>query len=345
MDEVTQEFLDEFNDGELDSLLSYFENMNNILLYFKKRNVLHLIDPFSRELEDYQTEILNYLINNLGDKSMMKYIVSQLSDVEVKEDGYYLQLSDKSDLSGLFKDYGSETSPRDVVKALFNDDNWEHFSNTTDDIYDDVIEVLTPENIERLKTHILDTLTNWKIEVEEMQSPDLFVEYADDEGIFHITPENVGDVIGDKESFMYLLDEDYLPNVTGDLYSIHYNAYNQAYESEIYEDVMSELETFFDVTTSKWISVPSSVNPERLREFYEIRFKPNEVVNSIKKYVSDKNNWGYYAYNIDYMSTWLTLMDSLMDNGEEPWLNFRIPDYADSTLTKKYINEIFPDYI
>ena len=344
MDELIQDYIDEFNSGELDSLLSMFGDMENILTFFKKRNALHLIDPFSGELTDYQNEILNYLLNNLNDKSMMKYIDSQLSDIEVKEDGYYLQLSDKSDLSGLFKDYSRDTSPRDIVKALFNDDNWEHFSDTTDDIYRDVIEELNPENIERLKQHMLDVLTNWKIEIDD-ETPELFDNYADDEGVFYVTPENVGEVIGDKESFMYLLDNDYLPDVTGDLHSIHYNAYNQAYESEIYDDVMSELETFFDVTTSKWITVPSSVNPEILREFYEIRFKPNEVVNSIKKYVADRNNWGYYAYNIDYMGTWLTLMDSLMDNGEEEWLSFRIPDYADWTLTKRYINELFPDYI
>jgi hypothetical protein len=34
-----------------------------------------------------------------------------------------------------------------------------------------------------------------------------------------------------------------------------------------------------------------------------------------------------------------------MDNGDEPWLDFRIPDYADSRLVDKYINEIFGDYI
>jgi len=27
------------------------------------------------------------------------------------------------------------------------------------------------------------------------------------------------------------------------------------------------------------------------------------------------------------------------------YLSFRIPDYADWSLTKKYINEMFPDYI
>jgi len=339
-----QEYLDEFNNGELEDLIGIFGSMEQILVFFQKQKMLEFVDPFDRDLDDYQTEILNYLFNNLNDKSTMKYIVSQLSDVEIKEDGYYLQLNDKSDLCQLFKSYsGREIGPRDIVEALFNDDNWEHFNDTTEDIYNDVIDELNPENIELLKTSILDVLTNWKIEVDD-DTPDLFNNYSE-EGVFYLTTENVGDVIGDKESFMYLLDEDYLPNMTGNLYSIHYNAYNQAYESEIYDSVMSELSTFFDVETSKWVSKPSPNNPEKLNEFYEIKFNPNELVNSIKKYVGDRNLWGYYANNIDYLGSWLTLMDNLMENGDEDWLDFRISDYADWSLTKKYINELFPDYI
>ena len=338
-----QEYIDEFNSGEFETLMGIFGSVEQILTFFHKQKVLEYVDPFDGDLDDYQLEILNFLLNNLNDKSTMKYIVAQLSDVEIKEDGYYLQLSDKSDLCMLFKSYSREIGPRDIVESLFNDDNWEHFSNTTDNIYQDVVEVLTPENIERLKQHMLDVLTNWKIEVDD-DSPDLFNNYSE-EGVFYVTPENVGDVIGDEESFMYLLDNDYLPDVTGDLYSIHYNAYNQAYESEIYADVMSELETFFDVKTSKWTTKPSSVNPEKLIEFYEIKFNPNELVNSIKKYVGDTNNWGYYQSNIDYIGSWLNLMDNLMESGDENWLDFRISDYADWSITKEHINNLFPDYI
>ena len=338
-----QEYIDEFNSGEFETLMGIFGSVEQILTFFHKQKVLEYVDPFDGDLDDYQLEILNFLLNNLNDKSTMKYIVAQLSDVEIKEDGYYLQLSDKSDLCELFKSYSREIGPRDIVESLFNDDNWERFSDTTDNIYQDVVEVLTPENIERLKQHMLDVLTNLKIEVDD-DSPDLFNNYSE-EGVFYLTPENVGDVIGDEESFMYLLDNDYLPDVTGDLYSIHYNAYNNAYESEIYADVMSELETFFDVKTSKWTTKPSSVNPEKLIEFYEIKFNPNELVNSIKKYVGDTNNWGYYQSNIDYIGSWLNLMDNLMESGDENWLDFRISDYADWSITKEHINNLFPDYI
>ena len=338
-----QEYIDEFNSGEFEDLLGFFGSMEQILKFFHKQNLLQYIDPFDDNLSDYQLEILNYLLNVLNDRETLKYCIAQLNDIESKDDGYYLRITDKEDLAELFDNSGRNLTARDYVKAIFGEDNWEHYSNTTDDIYRDVIEELNPENIERLKQHMLDVLTNWKIEVDD-DSPDLFNNYSE-EGIFYLTPENVGDVIGDEESFMYLLDNDYLPDVTGDLYSIHSNAYNNAYESEIYNDVMSELETFFDVKSGKWDSRPTSNNPDKLIETYIIKFNPGEVVNSIKKFVADTNNWGYYANNLDYVTSWLNMMNTFMDNGDEPWLDFRMPDYPDSGLIDKYINEIFPDYI
>ena len=338
-----QEYIDEFNSGEFEDLLGFFGSMEQILKFFHKQNLLQYIDPFDDNLSDYQLEILNYLLNVLNDRETLKYCIAQLDDVESKDDGYYLRITDKEDLAELFDNNGRNLTARDYVKAIFGEDNWDHYSNTTDDIYRDVIEELNPENIERLKQHMLDVLTNWKIEVDD-ESPDLFNNYSE-EGIFYLTPENVGDVIGDEESFMYLLDNDYLPDVTGDLYSIHSNAYNNAYESEIYNDAMSELETFFDVKSGKWDSRPTSNNPDKLIETYIIKFNPGEVVNSIKKFVADTSNWGYYANNLDYVTSWLNMMNTFMDNGDEPWLDFRMPDYPDSSLVDKYINEIFPDYI
>ena len=39
------------------------------------------------------------------------------------------------------------------------------------------------------------------------------------------------------------------------------------------------------------------------------------------------------------------LIDNLMESGEEVWLDFRTPDYASWSITKKHINDLFPDYI
>ena len=339
-----QEYIDEFNNGEMDDLLKIFGSMGQILTFFQKQNILDDIDPFDDELSDYQLEILNFNLNVLKDKETLRVCVSKLDDIVTKDDGYYLYIKDREDLAELFKDYSRDTSARDVAKMVLGEDmDWDRWGNTTDDVYRDVIEELNPANIELLKKHMLDVLTNLKIEVDD-DTPDLFNNYSED-GVFYLTPENVGDVVGDEESFMYLIDNDYLGDLSGDLYGIHSNAYNSAYETEVYNSVMNELETFFDMKTAKWESIPSNYNPNKLIEHYVLKFNPNEVSNSICKYVADSGNWGYYANNLDYVTTWLNMMNTFMDNGAEPWLDFRIPDYPSSSLVDKYINEFFPDYV
>jgi hypothetical protein len=144
---------------------------------------------------------------------------------------------------------------------------------------------------------------------------------------------------------MYLIDNDYLDDLESDLANVHSNAYNSAYETEIYNDVTSELETFFDMKSAKWEASPSFKGSQKLTEFYYVKFNPGEVVNSIHKYVEDKNNWGYYDYNLNSVNTWINMMNTFMENGDEPYLDFRIPDYPDFRLVDKYINEFLPDYI
>ena len=345
MSEKYLKYVNDFITGDIDHLIDMFGSIENILKFFHRKDLLQYIDPFDTDVEDYQLEILNYLLNIVNDKETLEKCVAQLSDVIPKDDGYYIKIGDREDLADLFYGGGRDTSARDVTKAVLGEDNdmWDRWGNTTDDIYRDVVEELNPENIEQLKKHMLNVLTNWKIEVDD-DTPDLFNNYSED-GIFYLTPENVGDVIGDEESFMYLINNDYLDDLESDLSNVHSNAYNSAYETEIYNDVTSELETFFDMKSAKWEAVPSFKGSEKLTEFYFIKFNPNEVANSIHKYVEEKNNWGYYDYNLNYVSTWLNMMNTFMENGDESYLDFRIPDYPDSRLVDKYINEFFPDYI
>jgi len=345
MNEKYLKYVNDFNTGDIDHLVDMFDNMENVLRFFHKKDLLQYIDPFDSDVEDYQLEILNYLLNVVNDKKTLDYCVAQLSDVILTDDGYYLRVRDREDLADLFYGSSRDTSARDVARAVLGEDNdmFERWGDTTDDIYNDVVEELDNENIEHLKKYMLNVLTNWKIEVDD-ETPDLFNNYSED-GIFYLTPENVGDVIGDKESFMYLIDNGYLDDLESELANVHSNAYNSAYETEVYNDVISELETFFDMKSAKWEAAPPFEGSQKLIEFYKIKFNPNEVANSIKKYVADRNNWGYSDNNLNYVSTWINMMNTFMDNGDEPWLDFRIPDYADGRLVDRYINEFLPDYI
>ena len=48
---------------------------------------------------------------------------------------------------------------------------------------------------------------------------------------------------------------------------------------------------------------------------------------------------------LEYYGSLVSVIKDLMDVDVYSWLDFRVSDYADWTLTKKYINELFPDYI
>ena len=62
-------------------------------------------------------------------------------------------------------------------------------------------------------------------------------------------------IIEDEESMKELLG-DQLSDLRGDLYSVHSNAYNSAYETMVYNNVNSELEEYFDMDTAKWSTIP-----------------------------------------------------------------------------------------
>lgn len=343
MEEKYIKYVEDFNEGNVDYYIKIFHSLKNVLKFFKMKNILQYVDPFDSNLDDYQNEILYYLINVIKDEEVLKKTIDQLMDVVFENGEYYLKISDREDLSALFDDRGRGTTARDIVRSVFSEDFWEPYYDTTNDVYTNVIEVLTPENIERLKSYILEVSSNWEIEVDD-DSPDLFNNDSKD-GVFYITPENVESVVQDKESINYLMNEVYLEDLKYELYNIHNNAYNSAYETEIYSSIMSELETYFDTNSATWESIPSKYNPEKLTEFYVLKFKSGVLKNNITNYLDDHNLWGSYDYNIGYSGSWITMMNNLMDYGGESWLDFRIPDYADWTLTKKYINEMFGDYI
>ena len=68
-------YVNDFNTGEIEHLIDMFESVENILKFFHKKDLLQFIDPFDTDVEDYQIEILNYLLNVVNDKETLKYCV------------------------------------------------------------------------------------------------------------------------------------------------------------------------------------------------------------------------------------------------------------------------------
>ena len=336
MDSKVKLALDLFNNGSVEEIESYFGGFDTALKYFEKKGVLDEIDPFKiDDIATMNSVIYGMLQSNVSRQKIMDKLIGRLSDVTKEGDDYYFDVRNRTELADFFKDYSRDTSPHDVAKGVLSEDFWEPFGwDTTDDVYRDVIDELTPENKKTLMGRILKDLDGVNIEITG-QSTDLMERLSSEQGnndYFVVTPENVSEIVEDEET-MDLLLKDELSDLRGDLHNIHSNAYNSAYTDELYDDVWSEL--------GQIIADPTPIQ-YKWANTYRDKYKLN------KSYLFGViNEWfnEYRGYNddFDYYGSFSALLEHMMEtyNSNYERLDFRIPDYPNSSRVDKYINDYF----
>jgi len=331
-----EDALEDFNNGEFDKWLQIFGSYDVWFRLLKKRGLLDEIDPHNTsDHEVWQNEYLLWLYES-DKESYYKWVVRFLEDVIFENGKPYLEISERGDLSKLFCDGNRYDFSRDTIESILTGDGdvFERYWDTTDNVYRDVIEELTPENNKTLSDHIVTELKGKKIfpettELELIASEQGHPEY------FEINSENVMRIIKDEDSMKELLG-DQLSELRGTLYSIHSSAYNSAYEEEVYNDVWDELSNYFE-GTGEWVSQPHPYKKNTEIQYFRV---------PIRNFESDVNN---YLYNnkgygnsgtLEYHGSYIEIMSEDRD-----CLSLRISDYPDSRKVDKYINEFFKDYI
>ena len=367
--------IESFNDGEYeDEIKPYFNTLINFFKFIKKYNLLEELDlreippdDFSNELFDYLVEngIMdnldynsvpeefqnNYLLHGLeyNYENTVKYITSNiLGDVEIRPDGFYLYLgNDRDELASFF--CGSsrrDVSPEDVAKQVFSDEglgnDW-YFDNNTKP--SDVIDDLNEKNTIHLKDAIFKEIGNVELSLEDYSS-DFFESLSEEqgtEGYFKIQAEDLNELIKDSDAINELCEND-LSELGQELKSIYWNAYNSAYENEIYKLVYDGLDEFFEgkidevpkeTTKSDGKKVTTYLNYIKIRDF----------VGHISLFLENNKGQSYSDSYLDYFGSYTTLMKQLIYDDEFDCIDFTTPDYPDWSTTQKYINEMFYDYI
>ncbi len=96
------------------------------------------------EMTDVQVAHNPYSLAMHPDKGL---VLMKFSPYAITEK-VYLILKDMGDLSYLFcEDSRSEMSSQEKARAILGEDFFEPYSDTTNDVFNDVIEVLTPASI------------------------------------------------------------------------------------------------------------------------------------------------------------------------------------------------------
>jgi len=331
-----EEIIDDFNNGYLD-VEKYFNDYNTFFNVLKKRGLMSQLDVKASGSEDWQNEYLIWLYENDGEKFYRDVVMLLDNDLEMDENGkIYYVTNDRGELSKLFCSSRNDISQDTIEQILSGDgDIWEPYWNTTDDVYRDVIEELTPDNDKRLQEYVVDSLKDNQIEPETEELELIASEQGHPEYAL-VTPENVKRIIDDRETMEYLFVNG-LEDLKSELYSIHSNSYNSAYESEVWDEIWSEIQEYFD-GKGEWISRPHRYKKDTNVEFFKIPVGGNfdtvvlDFLNLNKRF----GNSGTLEYHGSYVGI---LSDSV------DCLSVRVPDYPDSREIDKNINMYFQDYI
>jgi hypothetical protein len=367
------QFLEWVHDGresEYDKMLKVFRTTRNFLKYvikygeednfdmsyipeseFKKDSELFdylsengfLEDVGYYDLEDHlKNYYLKWLLNT-NETEALRLICELLTDVEPRGDGYWLRLRDRDELAEFFRSSSrrSDYDLQEIAKQVLTDGleyNW--YSNTTDDVYRDVIEELNEKNIQILANYILESIGNKDLNIEDYKS-DFFQELAEVEardGIFQITQDNVKALIDDEGAMKELMKKD-LFDLKGDLYSIHNQAYNVSYEDMIYDQVMDGLEEYFsspiDDVATKVGEKTRYISYIKIRDFYS----------NVLAFIDDNLGGSWNESVLEYWGSYTGMMGHLFSEDVYEPIDFRVDDYPDYRKVDKQINELFGEYI
>ena len=329
------DIIEMFNNNDLD-VEKYFNDYQTFFKILKKKGLLDQIDPKNAVgSQDWQNEWMLWLYGE-NKEQFYRWIKEFFNDVKFEDGQAILELDDRGELSRLFNDGGRNDLSRSTIESILSgeSDDYYRYDNTTDDVYRDVIEELNDKNTQRLYEYIVSSLNGVEIE----PTTDVLEVIAEEQGhpeYVDVNAQTVIKIVDDKETMDYLL-KDELSELKGELYSIHSNAYNSAYENEIWNNIWSELSNYF-IGDGKWISRPHNYKKDTTVQTFELpiaKFEENVI-----DYLDGNKGYGNTG-TLEYIGSYLGMLE---ENGD--LLRLRVPDYPDSRIVDKNINEYFSDYI
>ena len=330
-----QKIIDDFNDGEFDAEL-FFGDWNTFFTVLDKRGLISQIDIENTEV---QNSLLIWLYTR-DRKRFLEFVEDKLSDIFVDENGViYLDLNDRSELSNFFCESSRNGLSKGYVEDILSGENDLYlFDNTTDSdsVYRDVIEGLNPKNMKHLREYVVENLKGQKIETGTIELEDIAKEQGHPEYVTVDNPITAQTIIDDKDSMKYLL-ETYLEELNNELMSIHNNAYNQAYDSELYGKIFSELQEYIN-GNGEYYSNPHRFKKDTMTQRFRVPVASNFDEIILDYLISNKNRGSRGL--LEYWGDYIPIVQD-----EQDCLTIFPPDYADYRQVEDNINEIFTDYI
>ena len=156
-----QDFIDDINNGLIEDVKKYFNDLNTFFHILKKRGLLDEID-IEGGSDACQNELLLFFYET--DKEKFYYWVNHfLSNVEHENGKTYLILDERGELAELYCDGRNDISQKTIESMLDGEYDRDFYYHDSVDVYDEVIKNLNKENVQYLKEVIVEKLKDVKI--------------------------------------------------------------------------------------------------------------------------------------------------------------------------------------
>jgi hypothetical protein len=363
-----QDLRNSFNNGEFnEDIEPYFNDLITFFRFINKYGILDELDLSKISYREWDDEIIDFLDEN-GVLSNLSYddapdelkniillrkldedyegtilfiINNLLSDVEIRNGGFYLYLRGREELANFYcGSSGRRDGVRHIAEQIFSEEGLDYgYYDSDAKPYETVIE-LDDANLSKLKDVVYKEIGNAELSLDDYNS-DFFEDLSEEQGTpgyFRIRPEDLNDLLKDNDATNELFSND-LEEIGRELRSIYYNAENQAYEQEIYEAIYGGLNEFFE---GKVDEVPIE-RDGKTRYFHYIKIR--DFVKEIKNFLENNKGGTYNDSFIEYYGTYNEFLIGLINDGVLECIDVRLPEYPDYSLTQKNINEMFPEYI
>jgi hypothetical protein len=300
------ELIEEFNDGDWDNIKNIFSDLKTFFYFLKRRGRLDdVMDEFTSysDLSDttFENEFLLYLYEHEKEK-FYEMVNDAFDDFKYIDGDAYLLLDDISDLSKLFC-----AAHRTIVSNLLSGDyDWDNFYDTTDDVYSDVVEELTPVNLEILKNFIISTYNNYEFEADTDLLQEISMEQGDDGEYFKLTSGNIDRIFESSDSMKSILSSSQTDELRWELESVHSSAYNSAYVDEQLGQMWGELSRIFK-DKGEEVPIKGVTNKDgSQRKMFKIKLNPSweknvvDFIRSNQTYHGSFSTIGYYGGYIEF---------------------------------------------
>lgn len=338
--------IDDIHNGDIEDVIQLFGgSLNDVLFFLHKKGRLNEIDPFDDEVEEYQSQILNYMIVEFGIDEVIGYVISSImkDDFVVNmEGGFDLIINGTDELAELFSESG-DPSVRSTVRTIMSEDwfDW-NFGYIEVDFQNDIFKNLNEENIGKLKNLLISE--NIEIDLNKLINSDtpkelLYQLFGEESDIVKLNSDNIDRVFNNIK----ILDDiimTYYFETQIEFENLYQRSYSDAWVEDVTNQIWVELSTYFNVKDKRWVPTPNNES-----HYFRMGMNDGVVVDAILSFLTEHTERDYYGENsISGFSGIIGLLQYLMEVGIYDFLTIRPPDYPDYSLVVKNINLGFDDY-